>query len=972
MLSYAHTAMLASVALGLAFGGALGFKGGAATAPLLLVGLPWLLGRRGASAVLAALVLAAFAFGLLCAGHFGFAPGVSSEVRGLATLPLAILVLAYSLCAGLLAYGAFAVCRSPVARITLVLPSIWTLQEWLFSLSDVAVPWIRLGYSQAAGGLFAGAFPLGGVLLVGWLMLSACGVAALLLRAQGQRARLAYAALLLALVSATPLLSRIEWTRPAGSLNVDLVQSGMPSKEKFAEAATADILGFYRRALWSSTADLIVSPQLAIPKTADSLPVGYLAGLHESLKHRRADALLGIHFGTDESPQLYNGVLALGQSGWQRYLKHHVFPFGEAIPLSGRSLKWVQSLLPSPMLGTLSGPASREALRIGVHRIALAICFEAAFANTWREQAATATLLANLSSDSAIDSRQLARQFKLVDQARAREFQKPLVRTSDVRGTYFIDASGRISGELPEGARAVAHGVVLARSGLTPYARFGDRLALFVSVLGLCAGCLLAWRRRPLMQAPAAPSGPRPRTPVGLQSGQILPVATVLLLVVGGMFYLMVNAGQSVTEKIRVTNAADAAAYSAGVVEARALNYDAYLNRAMVANQIAIAQMVSFASWINYFATAADHYGANIADINWFLFPNPDVFVLDLAFGGSGVAAIYFGGQAQDYADGIVTLVGGMIKAHDLAVLALSESQRAVHLNLVAGVRQRQIANDVVKAMDAKLSAEVVLVSHGFDMFTKNYGRSGPSGDQRGRFADVTMRSRDEFTRERNWTIESEPIFLVRRNGALKKRGGTELIGYDEWRAVDTLELHGQRFGCGRFGLSWCSDIRRPIGWGAFEVDSGGGDKGAGHHGNAYKENPTTARQADGAMRTSSFPAFSGIPDSRELSDLDPAHAISTGITIRVAKAQSDTLTSGNAAQAKPSGRLALFNDRPAAGQLAALSRAQVFFDRIAARADGKNEIGSLYNPYWRVRLVAPTAADKAYAATKQGGLALP
>ena len=679
MLSNTRVAILASVGLGLALGVSFGFGSGALMAPPILVGLLWLLGRSTVSAALAGLVLATFAFGLLGAGHLGFALGVPSEVRALATLPLAILVLAFSLLAGVSAYIGFAACHSPAARITLVLPSIWTLQEWLFSLSDVAVPWIRLGYSQAAGGLFAGAFPLGGVLLVGWLMLSACGVAALLLRAQEQRARLAYAALLLALVSATPLLSHIEWTRPAGSLNVDLVQSGMPSKEKFEQAATANILGFYRRALESSTADLIVTPQLAIPKTADSLPVGYLAGLQESLQHRRADALLGIHFGTDESPQLYNGVLALGQSGWQRHLKHHVFPFGEAIPLSGRSLEWVQSLLPSPMLGTMSGPASGESLRIGVHRIALAICFEAAFADTWREQAATATLLANLSSDSAIDSRQLARQFKLVDQARALEFQKPLVRTSDVRGTYFIDASGQVSGELPEGASAVAHGVVLTRIGLTPYARFGDRLALFVSVLGLCAASLLAWRRRPLMETPAAPSRPRHRTPVGLQSGQILPVATVLLLIIGGMFYLMVNAGQSVTEKIRVTNAADAAAYSAGVVEARALNYDAYLNRAMVANQIAIAQMVSFASWANYFATAADNFGANMADVNFFLLPNPKVLVLDVAFGGSAIAAAYFGGRTvQDYADYIVDGAGVIITAHDLAESRSRTSRRVV------------------------------------------------------------------------------------------------------------------------------------------------------------------------------------------------------------------------------------------------------------------------------------------------------
>ena len=67
-----------------------------------------------------------------------------------------------------------------------------------------------------------------------------------------------------------------------------------------------------------------------------------------------------------------------------------------------------------------------------------------------------------------------------------------------------------------------------------------------------------------------------------------------------------------------------------------------------------------------------------------------------------------------------------------------------------------------------------------------------------------------------------------------------------------------------------------------------------------------------------------------------------------------------------------MFGDHPVRGIVAALSRATVYFDRVAPRVDGKPEIDSLYNPYWRVHLSAPTLADRAYADTKQGGLLLP
>ena len=164
------------------------------------------------------------------------------------------------------------------------------------------------------------------------------------------------------------------------------------------------------------------------------------------------------------------------------------------------------------------------------------------------------------------------------------------------------------------------------------------------------------------------------------------------------------------------------------------------------------------------------------------------------------------------------------------------------------------------------------------------------------------------------------------------------------------------------------------MGWGAVNVNvnDGSGDAGAGYHGNAYRENATTADNADEDMQEPGYYHFSGLPDSRDLRNVEADAPLDTGITILVSKQHQDTLTSGGAAQARPSGELALFNDRPAGQRMAALSRASVFFDRIASRADGKTEIANVYNPFWRVRLVAPTAADRAEAALSQGGLLLP
>ena len=58
--------------------------------------------------------------------------------------------------------------------------------------------------------------------------------------------------------------------------------------------------------------------------------------------------------------------------------------------------------------------------------------------------------------------------------------------------------------------------------------------------------------------------------------------------------------GQIVAAKVRLVGAADAAAYSAAVWQARALNFQAYMNRGIVANEVATAQLVSLRSWSAY------------------------------------------------------------------------------------------------------------------------------------------------------------------------------------------------------------------------------------------------------------------------------------------------------------------------------------------------------------------------------------
>jgi hypothetical protein len=441
--------------------------------------------------------------------------------------------------------------------------------------------------------------------------------------------------------------------------------------------------------------------------------------------------------------------------------------------------------------------------------------------------------------------------------------------------------------------------------------------------------------------------------------------------------YFMFNSGRAVDEKLRITNAADSAAYSVALLEARALNYDAYANRAIVANQVAIAQAISLASWMHYFQSGVDNAEA-LGDVaaNWIYDPAEYSKLTQVvgAFGGTAYLDYLSGGSlgaALDTAVALLDIVlSGIVTAHDGVSRALSLSQTVLHASLSAGVAQEALANAIVRRVDPTMAAELIRTSHGFDAFTRSYSKDATDGDQRGRLADTVLRSRDAFSRERRWSIGGPDIWPLQKNVEIKRRGGTELINYDEWRAIDTLEHEGQRLHKG----SWRWQ-RTSLAWSAAEADSGDGESGTASHGDTYRDNPqTTKKYAEPSMldMNNVGARFGGLPTTRDLAALDDTRPVRTGVSIRVSKRRSALRTSGGSSIVQPSGRLRQFDATPPGDEMAALSRAEVFFDRSQERADGKLEYPSLYNPYWQVRLTSPTSGDRAWAASRQDGVLLP
>lgn len=234
------------------------------------------------------------------------------------------------------------------------------------------------------------------------------------------------------------------------------------------------------------------------------------------------------------------------------------------------------------------------------------------------------------------------------------------------------------------------------------------------------------------------------------------------------------NAGKLTSEKMQLQNAADAAAYSVSVVEARDLNFMSYVNRAMVANEVAVGQMVSLVSWADFLTSFSGFL--RFYDKNFFTGPTLGIStaILEPVLVTWDTVTNVIGSVVRTLGSVATKILHVMNKIFSIAqtgyhaisvVFMLTTLDEVIQAN--APPRYDNQGNKV--ADGAKLSdfGIISLIGHivsygaipGLQVpslsFTKTYFPSKPAdGAGFERFAAITQESRDPFTRERGKTLD--------------------------------------------------------------------------------------------------------------------------------------------------------------------------------------------------------------------------
>ena len=445
------------------------------------------------------------------------------------------------------------------------------------------------------------------------------------------------------------------------------------------------------------------------------------------------------------------------------------------------------------------------------------------------------------------------------------------------------------------------------------------------------------------------------------QRGQALVAGLVLLAGAVAALVAMHRLGRIIEQRVRLTHAVDAAAYSGALLQARHLNAIAYANRSQIAHQVAMAHLVTLAASARYLDSAQAQARRR----------NPPPSLLGNLFGARA-------GQAYRDMQGLPGAGAGLADAlarHDavvhgvLADVAAAEARdliaerdrimsRVLHASFSGEQADGTHTVEVVDTPLAGLSLRVLDDSAaGFIERIAPGSGSGLADAARAAARRYGFLASRDATRSGATAVLSSCPSL--RNEL--RRGGATWLGPDgRWAAVDTQSFHALRsnrwIGCyfREYAMGWGialdgaspppaslryadappADFSQQDFWrwvqafAGWDLVAGTGNPLANSYGMAQ------GRQAAG----SGLPAYHDIARSRR--------GLPLSFTV-----QARLAPNGVPETARPG--------NPYARTIMASSTAQTYFVRPSPSPDGRDELATLFRPYWQARLAAAGPAEE-------------
>ncbi|HWW51649.1 MAG TPA: apolipoprotein N-acyltransferase [Verrucomicrobiae bacterium] len=429
-------------------------------------------------------------------------PWSAAGILGLLTIVLALATAFFS--------WSIAFTSSKGGRLACLLaPFLWVALEFLRShLPIVSFPWNLAGYAASGNLPLVQVTVLTGIYGLSFIIVAYSSVIVHAILAGTERAwktALAFTAVLILISAGGNYFVPVETPHHTARL----VQTNFPQSEQYPanwfEMHTDELEQLERISVKAAPEPprLIIWPEVPAPFSFADPKFAQRAA--RIARESGADFLVGVVDWKRDAAGKWlasNSAVLLDPSGQRifSYDKIHLVPFGEYVPLR----RWLSfaGRLTADISDFTPGWDSRVG-RLPGGRFGTFICYEAVFPAEIRQfTVGGAELLINISNDGWFGRSSAPAQHLMMARVRAVENRRWLLRDTNNGFTVVVDPYGRIVRRLPTDVRRELDAPYDFRSGLTPYARFGDWFAW------LCVIATVAiMARAALTQSRATPIG---------------------------------------------------------------------------------------------------------------------------------------------------------------------------------------------------------------------------------------------------------------------------------------------------------------------------------------------------------------------------------------------------------------------------------------------------------------------------------
>lgn len=421
--------------------------------------------------------------------------------------------------------------------------------------------------------------------------------------------------------------------------------------------------------------------------------------------------------------------------------------------------------------------------------------------------------------------------------------------------------------------------------------------------------------------------------PQSTQNGQVLALGLLFLLGLSLMLLRFFYVGEVNHASIRQRHALDAATYSGALMQSQALNYAAYVNRAYAGHQVAMAHLITMASWAHFAGTEAERM----------LRRNPPASLITMMFGpqhGLAYQAALAAQGAQIHAQ-----TGGVFerafKAHDAFTLGvLQPVSQAIYTQLPQWREQviRQVLQDNYPELNFNPVNPDIQLSIEADSWAEQLTWQAPESLTPWLHQLVkhyAFLSERKHTARNMWVVDPR---CPHKRHELRRRGQTLLDNQGQWRAEDTQSYHALR------SNRWigCYFREYPMGWAWIPSQ-----KNQRPAGGFVEDPPRDFSQQDfwrWVQEKTNWNIFSGSgnPLANSWAKADQVQWQGHGLGAYLNTTKPKTVIGFKTALRLPG---------PKGQLLHSTSEAESYFVRPTERSDKKEELNNLFHPFWQARL---------------------